>query len=96
LAFPFFFSSAQYCKYLTSLPILLWFALAYKQILPERREIKEGFYICPFCGTEKIGILGHIKDVHGEEALKSEAVKRLLEQNPEIKIYLKSKSKNKK
>ncbi len=61
-----------------ALPFLLWLSLAYKQILPAKREVREGFYICPFCGAEKIGILDHIRDVHGEEALKSEEVKQLL------------------
>ncbi len=60
-----------------ALLFLLWFSLAYKQILPAKREVREG-YICPFCGAEKIGILDHIRDVHGEEALKSEEVKQLL------------------
>ncbi len=61
-----------------ALLFLLWFSLTYKQILPAKREVREGFYICPFCGAEKIGILDHIRDVHGEEALKSEEVKQLL------------------
>ena len=77
-----------------ALPFLLWLALSYKQIYPllkpekytkgESGEDKRG-YICPFCGAEKVGILDHIKTVHGEEALKSEKVKQLLEQNLEIK-----------
>ncbi|HJH27563.1 MAG TPA: hypothetical protein C5S37_12570 [Methanophagales archaeon] len=78
-----------------ALPFLLWLALSYKQIYPllkpekytkgESGEDKRG-YICPFCGAEKVGILDHIKTVHGEEALKSEEVKQLLEQNLEITL----------
>ncbi len=77
-----------------ALPFLLWLALGYKQIFPllkpekyikvKRVGDKRG-YVCPFCGAEKVGILDHIRDVHGEEALKSEAVKQLLEQNSQIK-----------
>jgi hypothetical protein len=72
-----------------ALPFLLWFALTYKQILPAKRVAKEGFYICPFCGAEKVGIFDHIKDVHGEEALKSEEVKQLLKHNSQIKYKIK-------
>ena len=62
-----------------ALPFLLWFALMYKQLLPLSITEKDKHgYICPFCGTEKIGILDHIKDAHGEEALKSEEVKKLI------------------
>jgi len=68
-----------------ALPFLLWFTLSYKQILPIKCEIREGFYICPFCGASKIGILDHIRDVHGEEALRSEEVEQLTELNPKIK-----------
>lgn len=69
-----------------ALPFLLWLALTYKQILPAKgEEVRQGFYICPLCGAEKIGILDHISDVHGEEALKKEKVKQLREQNPQIK-----------
>ena len=68
-----------------ALPFLLWFALTYKQILPAKREVRGGFYICPFCGAEKVGILDHIRNVHGEKVLKSEEVKQLLKQNPQIK-----------
>jgi len=68
-----------------ALPFLLWFTLSYKQILPIKCEIREGFYICPFCGAEKIGILDHIRDVHGEEALRSEEVEQLTELKPKIK-----------
>ena len=77
-----------------ALPFLLWLALGYKQIFPllkpekyvklKRSGDKKG-YVCPFCGAEKVGILDHIRNVHGEEALKSEEVKRLLEQNHQIK-----------
>jgi hypothetical protein len=35
--------------------------------------------------TEKIGILDHSRDVHGEEYLKSEEVRQLLEQNHQNK-----------
>jgi hypothetical protein len=51
----------------------------------ESGEDKRG-YICPFCGAEKVGILDHIKTVHGEEALKSEEVKQLLKRNPQITL----------
>jgi len=68
-----------------ALPFLLWFVLTYKQILPAKREVREGFYICPFCGAKKVGILDHIRNVHGEEALESEEVKRLIELNPEVR-----------
>ena len=68
-----------------ALPFLLWFVLTYKQILAAKREVRVGFYICPFCGAEKVGILDHIRNVHGEEALKSEEVKRLIELNPEVR-----------
>jgi len=77
-----------------ALPFLLWLALGYKQIFPLLKpekyvKVKRGGdkrgYVCPFCGAEKVGILDHIRNVHGEEALKSEAVKQLLEQNPQIK-----------
>ena len=71
-----------------ALPFLLWISLTYRQLLarPEpQKYIKKGegkkSYICPFCGAEKIGILDHIRSVHGEEALKSEEVRQLLEQN---------------
>jgi hypothetical protein len=50
---------------------------------------KEEFYICPFCGAEKVGILDHIRTVHGEEALKSEKVKQLLNKNPQIQSKIK-------
>ncbi len=77
-----------------ALPFLLWFSLTYKQLLPRpesEKYIRRGKYgyICPFCGAEKIGILAHIKDVHGEEALKSEEVKQLLKQNPQIRPKIK-------
>jgi hypothetical protein len=72
-----------------ALPFLLWFALTYKQILPAKRVAKEEFYICPFCGAEKVGILDHIRTVHGEEALKSEKVKQLLNKNPQIQSKIK-------
>ena len=77
-----------------ALPFLLWLALTYKQIYPLLKPEKYikgkkggdiSGYICPFCGAEKVGILDHIRNVHGEEALRSEAVKRLLEQYPQIK-----------
>jgi len=73
-----------------ALPFLLWFALTYKQLLarPEPVKGKHG-YICPFCGAEKIGILDHIRSVHGEEALKSEEVKQLLKQKPQYKSKIK-------
>jgi hypothetical protein len=70
-----------------ALPILLWFALTYKQLLA-RPEHKKG-YICPFCGASKIGILDHIRDVHEEEALKSKEVTQLLTQNPQIQSRVK-------
>jgi len=35
--------------------------------------------------TEKIGILDHIRDVHGEEYIKSGEVRQLLEQNHQNK-----------
>ena len=54
----------------------------------KKGEGKKG-YICPFCGAEKSSILNHIKDVHGEEALKSEEVKQLLKQNPQIRSKIK-------
>ena len=71
-----------------ALPFLLWISLTYKQLLarpePQKHlrwgEGKKG-YICPFCGAEKIGILDHIRSVHGEEALKSEEVRQLLEES---------------
>lgn len=70
-----------------ALPFLLWFALSYRQILAveAKRGISDGFYICPFCGVEKRGILDHIRDVHGEEALKSEEVKELTGLNHRIR-----------
>ena len=62
-----------------ALPFLLWFALLYKKLFPLSRTEKDmHLYICPFCCAEKIGILNHIKDAHGEEALKSEEVKKLI------------------
>ena len=76
-----------------ALPFLLWISLTYKQIFPllkpekynkgKRGGDKRG-YICPFCGAEKVGILDHIRNAHGEEYLKSDKVKQLLEQNPQI------------
>ena len=77
-----------------ALPFMLWLALSYKQLLPRPESdkyIRRGKYgyICPFCGAEKSGILDHIKDVHGEEALKSEKVKQLLKQNPQIRPKIK-------
>jgi len=78
-----------------ALPFLLWLALSYKQIYPLLKPEKytkgesglgdKRGYLCPFCGAEKVGILDHIKTVHGEEALKSEEVKQLLKRNLEIK-----------
>jgi len=77
-----------------ALPFLLWLSLTYKQLLPRPESdkyIRRGKYgyICPFCGAEKSGILAHIKDVHGEAALKSEEVKQLLKQNPQIRSKIK-------
>ena len=66
-----------------ALLLMLWFVPVYKQMLPERRKIKG--YVCPFCGARKVGILAHITAVHGEAALKSEEVKKLIERNPGIK-----------
>ena len=72
-----------------ALPFLLWISLTYKQLLaraePEpqtilRKAKGKKVYICPFCGAEKVGILDHIRSVHGEEALESEEVKRLLQE----------------
>jgi hypothetical protein len=60
-----------------ALPFLLWFALMYKQLFSGKGADKN-VYLCPFCGVEKIGILDHIKDAHGEEALKSEEVRKLI------------------
>ncbi len=62
-----------------ALPFLLWFAFLYKKLFPfSRTEKGMHLYICPFCGAEKIGIPDHIKDIHGEEALKSKEVKKLI------------------
>ncbi|GEM_PF-2929232 len=62
-----------------ALPFLLWFALMYKQLFSlSGKGTDKSVYICPFCGAEKIGILDHIKDAHGEEVLKSEEVKKLV------------------
>ncbi|MDD3420947.1 MAG: hypothetical protein PHS47_01440 [Methanocellales archaeon] len=62
-----------------ALPFLLWFALRYKQLFSlSGKGTDKNVYICPLCGVEKIGILDHIKDVHGEEVLKSEEVKKLI------------------
>ena len=77
-----------------ALPFLLWFVLTYKQLLarpeprkyPMRDEGKKGnAYICPFCGAEKIGILDHIKDVHGEDRLEDEKVRDLISEHAELK-----------
>ena len=62
-----------------ALPFLLWFALLYKKLFPLSRTEKDmHVYICPFCGAEKVGILDHIKDAHGEEVLQSEEVTKLI------------------
>lgn len=62
-----------------ALPFLLWFALMYRQLFSlSGKGTDKNVYICPFCGVEKTGILDHIKDAHGEEALKSEEVKKLI------------------
>ena len=67
-----------------ALPFLLWLSFTYKQLLPrpEQQSIKRDkkSYICPFCGAEKIGILDHIRSVHGEEALKSKEVQQILQE----------------
>ena len=64
-----------------ALPFLLWISLTYKQLLARPEPVKgskgKKGYICPSCGVEKIGILDHIKNVHGEEALKSKKVREL-------------------
>lgn len=55
-----------------ALPFLLWIAFAHEE-LRSRMEIRKGKrgYICPFCGVERVGILDHIRDAHGEDALKN-------------------------
>lgn len=63
------------------LPFLLWFALIYRDILGIKKK-----YTCPICGKKRIGILDHIKAVHGVEALENKQVKNWFKNYPELKV----------
>ena len=55
-------------------PFALWLFIIRNEIFSGKK-----YYVCPVCGTEKVGIWQHIRAKHGEAALKDNRVKVLLE-----------------
>ncbi len=47
-------------------------------MVEEKKDGGKKKYRCPICGEEKVGILDHIRAVHGGEGLEDEQVKELL------------------
>jgi hypothetical protein len=55
------------------LPFALWIAIVRKEIFKP-----SDIYECPLCGSEKSGIIDHIRAKHGENALKAPTVQAFL------------------
>ena len=70
-----------------ALPLILWIGMSWDVLKPillieetveEEIGKKKRRYRCPICGEEKIGIIDHIKAVHGKEGFEDERVMELL------------------
>lgn len=78
-----------------SLPFLIWFAFSWQDVFgvrtPAEVEVKrkkKRVHECPICGVRKVGIIAHIKAVHGDDAIHEEEVLKFLEENPELRRLL--------
>lgn len=70
-----------------ALPLILWVTMSWDVLKPalmmegvveEKKDGRKKKYRCPICGEEKVGIIDHIRAVHGGEGLEDEQVKELL------------------
>lgn len=70
-----------------ALPLILWVTMSWDVLKPalmieavveEKNDRRKKRYRCPICGEEKVGIIDHIRAVHGREGLENEQVKELL------------------
>ena len=78
-----------------SLPFIIWFAFSWQEVIGARskeqvetKEKRKRVYECPLCGIQKVGIIEHIKAVHGKEALRDEKVLKFIEENPDLRRKL--------
>jgi len=75
-----------------SLPFLIWFAFSWQDVLGikplaevKAKSKKHRVHECPICGIRKVGIIAHIKTVHGDNAIHEKEVLKFLEENPELR-----------
>ena len=69
-------------------PFIIWFCMIYRDLFEPLIKKGEGErYFCPVCGAEeeKADIAKHIRDAHGKNAFRSEAVKDFFDMHPELK-----------
>ncbi|MHC1582540.1 MAG: hypothetical protein ACXQT5_06095 [Candidatus Syntropharchaeia archaeon] len=91
--FPVYFYQSEVANFIVdsigvwgvAVPFMIWFGFIYKNLfvseVKEEEKVKgKKKYRCPICGAEKVGIVDHIKSVHGAEVFKEKEIKDFLKE----------------